>query len=57
MGPPDTTIWEYPQEDRSWETEMYEFECDISKNRIPAANLESARKCWNVINKIYEQSK
>ena len=57
MGPPDTCIWEYPQEDRSWEAEMKEFLIDIQKNRNPLASLEDAKRNWEVINKIYDQSK
>jgi hypothetical protein len=55
MGPPHTTIWEYPQEDRSWEQEIIEFLEDIRINRTPEAGLQSARNAWKVINKIYKK--
>ena len=33
MGPPETTIWEYPMADRSWELEFAEFLEDIRLGR------------------------
>jgi len=56
MGPPETTIWEYPFEDKSWDVEFTEFLNDIDNKSEPLASLYSAQKCWNVINKVYEQS-
>ena len=29
MGPPETTTWEYPMADNSWDTELQEFLEDI----------------------------
>ena len=31
MGPPETTIWEYPMADNSWEVELAEFLEDIAR--------------------------
>ena len=42
MGPPETTIWEYPMSDNSWEVEMAEFLEDIRLGRQPEANLNDA---------------
>ncbi len=42
MGPPETTIWEYPMEDRSWRLEFSEFLEDIRWGRTPAASLADA---------------
>jgi predicted dehydrogenase len=56
FGYPDTTIWEYPGEDRSWNAEFDEFVRDISLKRNPSASLENALEAWNVINKIYARS-
>jgi len=33
MGPPETTIWEYPMPDNSWTTEMAEFIEDVRRER------------------------
>jgi predicted dehydrogenase len=56
MGPPETTIWEYPMGDRSWEVEMREFLDDIRLDRPPAAGLAEARACLEVVEHIYRQS-
>ena len=42
MGPPETTIWEYPQADNSWEVEFAEFLDDIRLGREPSPGLTEA---------------
>jgi predicted dehydrogenase len=56
MGPPETTIWEYPMADTSWDVEFAEFIEDIKLRRQPAAGLEDARAALRVIERIYEES-
>jgi len=56
MGPPETTIWEYPMGDNSWQIEFAEFLEDIRLNRTPAANLNDARAALDVVEKIYAAS-
>jgi predicted dehydrogenase len=56
MGPPETTIWEYPMADNSWETEMAEFLQDIRNEREPAAGLHDAIAALAVVAKIYAES-
>jgi len=56
MGPPDTTIWEYPMADNSWETEMAEFIDDIRNGREPAPGLHDAIAALAVVAKIYAES-
>ncbi|MCL6649515.1 MAG: Gfo/Idh/MocA family oxidoreductase [Chloroflexi bacterium] len=56
MGPPETTIWEYPMGDRSWELEMEEFLEDIRLGRAPAAGLAEARAALEVVERIYAAS-
>lgn len=53
MGPPETTAWEFPMPDRSWELEMAEFLDDIKQNRQPSANLQDARAALEVVERIY----
>jgi predicted dehydrogenase len=53
MGPPETTIWEYPRGDNSWQLEFMEFLEDIRLNRIPAANLQDARAALAIVEQIY----
>jgi predicted dehydrogenase len=56
MGPPETTIWEYPMGDNSWQIEFEEFLEDIRLDRIPSANLGDARATLTIIEKIYLES-
>ena len=56
MGPPDTTIWEYPHGDNSWVLEFAEFLEDIRLRRTPAADLKDARLALSVVEKIYKES-
>jgi len=56
MGPPETTIWEYPGVDQSWELEFAEFLEDIRLDRTPAAGLADARAALMVVEEIYRQS-
>ncbi len=56
MGPPETTIWEYPGPDQSWALEMREFLDDIRLGRQPAANLDDARAVLQVVEQVYKSS-
>ena len=56
LGPPETTIWEYPMPDTSWDVEFAEFLEDIRLGRQPAAGLSDARAVLQVIERIYEIS-
>jgi hypothetical protein len=56
MGPPDTTIWEYPRGDNSWALEFTEFLEDARLNRLPSANLNDARAALLAVEKIYKDS-
>ena len=56
MGPPDTTAWEYPGADRSWQIEFDEFLEDIRAGRQPAAGLEAARAALTVVDAIQRPS-
>lgn len=56
MGPPETTIWEYPGADRSWEIEFAEFLEDIRTGRHPTAGLAAARAALAVVEAIQRRS-
>lgn len=56
MGPPETTIWEYPRGDNSWALEFAEFLDDIRLKRTPSANLNDARAALAAVEKIYKDS-
>ena len=55
MGPPETTIWEFPRGDESWKIEMAEFFEDIKLKRTPVPGLKEARAALAVVEKIYAQ--
>jgi predicted dehydrogenase len=56
MGPPQTTAWEYPMSDDSWEVEMAEFIEDIRLGRQPEAGLQDAVAALEIVDKIYRKS-
>jgi predicted dehydrogenase len=56
MGPPETTIWEYPMTDHSWETELAEFLDDIRLHRDPAPGIRDAQAALSVIEKVYRSA-
>jgi len=57
MGPPETTIFEYPRGDESWKLEMNEFIEDIRTNRTPVPGLKEAKAALAVVETIYKSEK
>ncbi|HEV8437428.1 MAG TPA: Gfo/Idh/MocA family oxidoreductase [Methylomirabilota bacterium] len=57
MGPPETTIWEYPTADGSWAAEFAEFVDDIRLGRPPGAGLADARAALRIIERIYGEGR
>jgi predicted dehydrogenase len=55
MGPPETTLWEYPMADNSWEVEMKEFLEDIRLGRRPSAGINDAVATMEIVDKIYRE--
>lgn len=53
MGPPETTIWEYPFPDNSWQLEFEEFIRAIREERHPDGNLNDAKTALDIIGKMY----
>ncbi|HOW58706.1 MAG TPA: Gfo/Idh/MocA family oxidoreductase [Candidatus Omnitrophota bacterium] len=56
MGPPETTKWEFPEGDNSWNTEFAEFLEDIRLSRAPAASLRDACEALAIVEKIEKES-
>jgi len=56
MGPPETSIWEYPRSDDSWNIEFIEFLKDIREDRNPVPGIPDAIANLKVINTIYNKS-
>jgi predicted dehydrogenase len=57
MGPPETTRWEYPFADRSWETETAEFIAAIHAGRRPIGDVGDAVSSMSVIERAYHAAK
>jgi predicted dehydrogenase len=55
MGPPETTVWEFPRGDESWKIEMVEFFEDVKLKRTPVPGLIEAKAALAVVEKIYQK--
>jgi predicted dehydrogenase len=55
LGPPDTTIWEFPGADSSWDLEMQAFLEDIELRRTPVPGLREAAATLQVVARFYDQ--
>ena len=53
MGPPETTIWEYPGEDTSWRDEFADFDSCIREGRPICGDIEDAYQALKIVDKIY----
>lgn len=53
MGPPETTIWEYPFPDNSWELEVKEFIISILQKREPTGNIRDAKMALDIVDTVY----
>jgi predicted dehydrogenase len=56
MGPPETTVFEYPRGDDSWRLEMAEFCEDIRLGRTPQPGLREGLATLRVVETIYRRS-
>jgi predicted dehydrogenase len=57
MGPPETTIWEYPGEDLSWKLELAAFLRSIETGTLHGPGLRDAQAALDIVEKIYRQAK
>jgi predicted dehydrogenase len=55
MGPPETTIWEYPFPDSSWELEFNDFIHSIEQGKEPAGNINDAKEALEIVQAVYHQ--
>jgi predicted dehydrogenase len=56
MGPPETTIWEYPGGDDSWRIETEAFCDDIRLQREPSPGLREGIATLKTVEAIYRRS-
>jgi len=57
MGPPQTTIWEYPGEDTSWAAEWAHLRGCIERGQAPAGSLDDALAALRIVGQLYDQSR
>ncbi|MBP2134436.1 putative dehydrogenase [Methanomicrobium sp. W14] len=53
MGPPETTIWEYPFPDNSWRTQFEQFEEAVKSGVSLHPDLYDARENLKIVSRIY----
>lgn len=53
LGPPPTTIYEYPMPDDSWVAEYADFLEDIRLDRVPDPSFEDAAAALAIVERIY----
>lgn len=56
MGPPETTIWEYPMADDSWTVEWSDFMQDIEAGQQSSPGINDAIEALKVVEKVYALS-
>lgn len=56
MGPPQTTIYEYPMSDNSWALEIADFVEDISLHRQPQPGIADAQAALLIVEQLYSGS-
>jgi len=56
MGPPETTVFEFPGGDDSWATETQAFVDDINLGRPPSPGLGAAVRTLEIVEAIYRKS-
>ena len=55
MGPPETTRWEYPFPDRSWDAEIAELIAAIRERRRAIGDAAEALGSMSVIERVYQR--
>jgi predicted dehydrogenase len=56
MGPPESTIWEYPGEDRSWSAEFTHVTDCIRNGGLVLGDLDDAVAALRIVEQLYERS-
>jgi predicted dehydrogenase len=54
MGPPETTIWEYPGPDGSWRAEYLHLLDCIRTGQPPSGDLADARAALSIVEQVYD---
>lgn len=55
MGPPETTTFEFPGQDQSWDTEFADFVSAVSEGRRPCGDIADAVANLAIVDEIYRR--
>ena len=53
MGPPETTMWEYPFPDTSWKREFESFEAALEGKPAQIADIDDACAVLAIVQQAY----
>jgi len=53
MGPPETTIWEYPGDDGSWRAEYADLRASLNGGRAVGAGLRDGLEALRIVEQVY----
>lgn len=53
MGPPETTIWEFPFPDRSWNEEFRNFSASIQGDESACGDIGDALEVLKIVDQVY----
>jgi predicted dehydrogenase len=56
MGPPETTIWEFPFPDRSFESEFENFVAAVEGRARAVGDIDDAYANLAIIQAVYDQA-
>jgi predicted dehydrogenase len=56
MGPPETTVWDFPGADLSWDAEFADFADAIAKGRRATGDIEDALAMHKIIAAAYREN-
>jgi predicted dehydrogenase len=54
MGPPETTVWDFPGADVSWDAEFADFTDAIAASRGATGDIEDALAMHKIIAAAYQ---
>ena len=55
MGPPETTVFEYPGQDQSWDAEFADFVAAVNDGRRPCGDIADAVANLAIVDEIYRK--
>src|SRR3954467_84541 len=55
MGPPETTVFNYPGQDQSWKAEFDDFVAAVNDNRRPCGDIGDAVANFAIVDEIYRK--